>query len=99
MSAMIERVARAIATENGDDYDKIPDSKSEWNKEHGEFDGRFRDVNEPSKADYLAMAKAALVALIPPTQAMISAGYDVGYSPDPLPCDHVFMAMIDEALK
>lgn len=57
---MIERVARAIA---GEDWDDIPDNKSHWVKKRGWFGGRYRDVNERCKDDYLAEARAAIKAM------------------------------------
>lgn len=61
--AEVEAVAREIARMNGDDYDALPADKSEWNAKQGMFGGRFRDVNEPRKPDYLDMAQAASAAL------------------------------------
>jgi hypothetical protein len=60
---MEEAVARAIAKANGDDYDALPADKREWIAKQGMFGGRFRDVNEPRKADYLDMADAAIKAV------------------------------------
>ena len=57
---MIERVARAIA---GEDWDDIPDNRSHWVKKRGWFGGRYRDVNERCKDDYLAEARAAIEAM------------------------------------
>lgn len=62
----VERVARAIALENGDDWDALPADKSEWNAKCGMFGGRFRDINEPRRPDYYAMALAAIAALRTP---------------------------------
>ena len=59
---VVERVARAIATENGDDYDLIPVNKPEWVRHQGQFMGRFRDVTEPFQVDYDGMATAATAA-------------------------------------
>lgn len=56
-------MARGIATANGDDFDALPESKQEWVHARGMFGGRFRDVNEPRKSDYVAMALAALQSL------------------------------------
>jgi hypothetical protein len=44
-------------------------------------------------------AIAAIEAMREPTEAMVNAGYDVGYSPDPLPCDAVWKDMIDAAIS
>jgi hypothetical protein len=60
--ARIRYVARAIAEANGDNYDAVPTSKSEWVKQRGQFGGRFRTVNEPYQGDYDDMAEAALTA-------------------------------------
>ena len=49
--------------------------------------------------DWSAIGRAAIAAMREPTEAMVSAGYGVDYSPDPLPCDKVWQGMIDEALK
>lgn len=97
MSEMIERVARAIAAENSDDFDKIPDNKSEWTKAHGEFNGRFRDVNEPFKGDYIEMAIAAVKSMRNPTEAMFEATDHIcERTGDELEIYHAF---IDAALK
>lgn len=60
---VVERVARQIAQELGDDLDHAFASKSEWIKARGESGGRFRDVNEPRRDDYLDAARAAIAAL------------------------------------
>jgi hypothetical protein len=76
MSEMVERVARAIASGNGDDYDAIPASKAEWVEKRGEFGGRFRDFNQPRRNDYVDMARAAIAAMREPTSKMICAALD-----------------------
>lgn len=48
---------------------------------------------------FLDQADAVLAAMREPTEAMVTAGYDVGYSPDPLPCGDVWKAMIDAAIS
>ncbi|MEQ9634588.1 MAG: hypothetical protein RLW68_00740 [Devosia marina] len=73
---MVEKIARAIAGRNGDDYDKIPKHKSDWTANGGMFGGRFRDVNEPYQTDYDEMARAALEAMREPTLDMIEAGQE-----------------------
>ncbi len=73
MTDMVEKVWRAIAIENGDDPDQIPRHKSHWNKERGQFGGRFRDINEPFVPDYEDMARAAIRALMEPTEGMTEA--------------------------
>lgn len=60
---LLERVARAIAEENGDAYDDLPLAKWHWTECRGVFAGRFRDVNEPMQSDYDAMANAAITAM------------------------------------
>ncbi len=94
MTDMVEKVWRAIAIENGDDPDQIPRHKSHWNKEKGQFGGRFRDINEPFVYGYEAMARAAIRALMEPTEEMIQAGES---SADSFPEDH-YKAMLKAAL-
>ena len=60
MTDMIERVARALAD---GDWDDIPDNKSHWVEQRGEFGGRYRAVSEPFKGDYLDQARAAIEAM------------------------------------
>ena len=94
---MIWRVATAIALHNGDDIDKIPESKSQWNAERGYFAERYRDINEPFVGDYIEMAYAAVEAMKEPTKGMEEARiYNswAGY-----PEDKGYTAMIDAALK
>ena len=55
-----EKVARAIAEALGDDLDHAFVNKSEWNAARGEKGGRYRDINEPMREDYLAAAHAVL---------------------------------------
>ena len=94
MSEMVERVARAVAAA---DWRAEIDEASEperWLEAAIAYDltndnGRFR---------YDEIARAAIEAMREPTEAMIDAGYAVGYSPDPLPTDLVWRAMIDAAL-
>lgn len=69
MADMIERVARAIAKRNGDDYDLVPLHKIDWTQHRGMFGGRYRDVNEPYRTDYDEMAEAALGAMKIPDAA------------------------------
>lgn len=58
----VEKVARAIAQENGDNFDNIPAHKPHWTRERGQFGGRYRDINEPFQSCYLSMAEAAIKA-------------------------------------
>lgn len=60
---LLERVARAIAEENGDTFDDLPIAKWHWTEWRGQFGGRFRDVNEPFQSSYIAMANAAITAM------------------------------------
>jgi hypothetical protein len=65
-----------------------------------EFDGRgWLNMPRGERDRYLDRADAAIEAMREPTEAMVNAGYDVGYSPDPLPCDAVWKAMIDAAIS
>jgi hypothetical protein len=65
MSGIIERVARAIAIAHGDAWDDVPDDKSHWTENRGQFGGRFRDVNENFKDCYRDEARAAVEAMRP----------------------------------
>ena len=96
MTDMVEKVWRAIAIENGDDPDQIPRHKSHWNKEQGKFGGRFRDINEPFVSDYEAMARAAINALMEPTEEMYGAALNA-YPPDHT--REVWQAMLKAALN
>lgn len=63
MSEIIERVARAIASNLGDDFDHAFASKSEWIKAQGHKGGRFRWSSEPMQGDYIEAARAAISAI------------------------------------
>lgn len=63
MNELKEKIARAISTTRGDDFDAIPADKREWIDCRGKVSGRFRDVNEPFKDDYIDMADAVLRAI------------------------------------
>lgn len=63
MTEMIERVARALAERHGDNWDDMPNDKGHWVRERGQFNGRFRDVNERFRCDYLDEATAAIEAM------------------------------------
>ena len=98
---MVERVARAIAERNGDNYDEIPKHKPDWTQSGGMFAGRFRDVNEPYQTDYEDMAEAAIEAMREPTEAMLKAGDVPGWD-DSVTVGHsaeVWEAMISAALS
>lgn len=60
MSEMVERVARRIASELGDDFDHAFAGKAEWIAARGQKGGRYRDVNEPYRDEYLDAARGAL---------------------------------------
>lgn len=60
---LVERVARIIADELGDDLDHAFETKSEWVTERGEKGGRYRDINEPRRGDYIDAARAAIAAM------------------------------------
>lgn len=72
--SMVEKIARAIARENGDEFADAFKNKDRWVAKRGMSGGRFRDVNEPFQSDYLDMAKAAISALETPTPEMKMAG-------------------------
>lgn len=60
----IEAGARAAASVQGDDFDKIPRDKPHWIEERGLFNDRYRDINEPFQSCYLAMSEAVIKAAI-----------------------------------
>ena len=72
--SLLERVARAIASGLGDDFDNAFETKHDWNVSRGERGGRFRDINEPMRGDYLDAARAAISAMLTPTREMAHAG-------------------------
>lgn len=96
---MIERMARAIAAEQGDDFDKIPASKREWIDARGEFDGRGRDINEPFRTEYIGMALAALKVMREPSEEMAQAYYAACDEHGQCLWKHAHHAMIDAAIK
>lgn len=63
MSARLTKIAQNIAAVNGDNFDGIHQDKPDWIDTRGLAGGRFRDVNEPRRDDYLDMAAAAVEAL------------------------------------
>jgi hypothetical protein len=68
---LIEGAARALAEAMGDNLDHAFASKSEWNAARGEKGGRFRDINEPFRSDYLAGVRAVLMAIrVPDADAL-----------------------------
>lgn len=81
----LEKVARAIADQNGDQWEFVPEDKSDWIDNRGMFQGRSRDINEPFRCDYEEMATAALNAVYSeqkPLIDMIKGVLDEGYYPD-----------------
>lgn len=100
--SLVERVARAIATANGDNFADAFTNKSRWIAKRGMSGGRYRDVNEPFQDDYREMATAAIKAMSDPTEAMTEAGEDViSYNADDIirnRADIVWQAMIAAAL-
>lgn len=67
----LEQAARALADAMGDNFDHAFDNKSAYNLARGESGGRYRDINEPFKYDYLDGAKAVMQALYEPTPAQL----------------------------
>jgi len=63
MDVLTERVAKALAKRHGDNWDDIPDHKGHWTERRGQFGGRFRDINERFRCDYLDEAEAAIEAM------------------------------------
>lgn len=61
---MVLAGAKAAARENGDDFDLIPKDKPDWLDKRGQFQGRYRDLNEPKQNDYIEMSRAALTAAL-----------------------------------
>ena len=97
MSEMIERVARAIATELGDDFDRAFASKSEWNKAQRHKGGRFRYSSEPMQGDYLDAARAAIQAMREPTEGMKARAWELLRGN--LRHEEAYRHLIDEALR
>jgi len=63
MSEMVERVAKALADSHGDKWENVPENKSQWTEKRGLFGGRYRDINERFRHDYLEDAAAAIDAM------------------------------------
>ena len=61
---MVERVARAIAEAQGDNFADAFKNKQRWVAKRGMSGGRFRDINEPFQSDYVEAAKAAIRAML-----------------------------------
>lgn len=106
--SMVERVARAIATELGADLDTAFANKTEWTNMRGtDAAGRWRDINEPFKSDYLAAARAAIEAMRDPTGEMSREffiawtmaerrGFDFPESPVAYAWNRMIDAMLDD---
>ena len=58
IAAEDEELARIIAKAMGDNYADAFVNKERWNAKRGMSGGRFRDVNEPFRSDYIAAAQA-----------------------------------------
>lgn len=99
MSEMVERLARVIASELGDDFDSAFENKAAWIDGRSERGGRFRDVNEPTQADYIDAARAVIQAMKEPTQAQFDALSATDKLWRELDSRAVYEAMIDGALR
>lgn len=100
-SEMVERVARAIAAGLGYDWNTLYASKSEWNADRGSR----HDINVPYKPDFIEAARAAIEAMMEPTEAMIAAAWPLPNFDGPI-MDHrksdlkdYWQAMLSEALS
>lgn len=69
---MIEKVARAISGHIGPEFDAAYAHKGEWTADRGSR----ADINAPFKSDYLEAARAAIEALMEPTEGMLEAALD-----------------------
>jgi len=56
--AEIARIAAIIASAMGDNFADAFENSTHWIVRRGMNGGRFRDVNEPYQADYIAAAEA-----------------------------------------
>lgn len=94
---MVERVARAIATELGADLDTAFANKTEWTNMRGtDAAGRWRDINEPFKSDYLAAARAAIEAMRDAWTMAERRGFDFPESPVAYAWNRMIDAMLDD---
>lgn len=59
----VEAIAKIIASNLGDNFADAFTSKTRWIAKRGMSGGRFRDVNEPFRSDYLAAAEAVIAYL------------------------------------
>jgi hypothetical protein len=91
----LKEVARALAKENGDDFDLIPRDKAHWVEM-----GSGRGVNELRQHDYLGMARAAIDAMREPTSEMERVGNRNCWNHDQdSDAAKAWRAMIDQALE
>lgn len=109
MSEMIERVARTVATEWGDDFDLAFANKAAWLESQGSKGGHWRDITEPTQADFMEVARAVILSMREPTAQMKGAVFE-RYAPSFPGAPEIadgwvkasvenWRAMIDEALK
>lgn len=97
---VLERAARAVADENGDDFDHVHRDKSHWTQTHGKIEGVFRDLNALRQDDYLLCARAVISSLREPTQEMVDAPEERFRAiTGPAIRTAIFQAMIDKALE
>lgn len=95
--SMVERVARAIATELGADLDTAFANKTEWTNMRGtDAAGRWRDINEPFKSDYLAAARAAIEAMRDAWTMAERRCFDFPESPVAYAWNRMIDAMLDD---
>lgn len=59
---LVERVAKIIAKQLGDNFSDAFTSKQRWIAKRGMSGGRFREFNEPYQCDYLYAARSAITA-------------------------------------
>lgn len=96
---VLERLAKAIARANGDEFANAFASKARWVAKRGMSGGRYRDIAEPFQHDYLDMARAAVQALMEPDEGMVEAGEQAAWDshnsmPAPRAIQAAFQAML-----
>lgn len=100
MTNIIEKLARAVASANGDNYSDAFANKTRWVAKRGMSGGRFRDVTEPYQHDYDDMARAVLQTLHDNiTPEMVEAGMSTNTRFGPRAMEAIFQRMIQSALK
>jgi len=101
---MVEKIARAIADANGDDFATLAENRAALRREWEKGDIYYALAQGKygfHQSDYLDMARAALEAMKEPSEEMIFAGWyraPLGK----IHADHlrqIYPAMIDFALK